>query len=154
MVRTLSSRQWIFLDLQCSDYWKIHFVKLIPGHDRIISPPHVNSPSINLSPKIYRPWKVLLGKNSLPPHTLGIGDTIKGFYLKVINFKEFTVDSINYLGWELGTEFEIALIYKCQLFFFLNEKNKIFQDAKKSTLCCITFQLSPGYNYVKDLNSE
>ena len=28
---------------------------------------------------------------------------------QVINLKEFTADSINYLVWELETEFEIAL---------------------------------------------
>ena len=27
---------------------------------------------------------------------------------QVTNLKEFTVSSINYLGWELGIEFEIA----------------------------------------------
>ena len=27
---------------------------------------------------------------------------------QVINLKKFALDSINYLGWELGVEFEIA----------------------------------------------
>ena len=40
-----------FLDLLCSDYWKMYFVNLLPHwHDLIISPP------INLTPKICHPW--------------------------------------------------------------------------------------------------
>ena len=58
----------------------------------------------------------------------------------MINLKEFTVDSISYLGWELGFEFEIALTNAgwggggmgvCELnfdksFLYFNVKKKIY----------------------------
>ena len=51
----------------------------------------------------------------------------------VINLKEFTVDSINYLGSELGVEFEISLTDGLELNFGMGHKGSSFcgTQAKK-----------------------
>ena len=54
--------------------------------------------------------------------------------VQVINLKEFTLDSINYFGWELEIEFEIALTGECELNFdsifaaFSCKEKKIFKS--------------------------
>ena len=47
-----------FPDLQCSDYWKMHFVKLLlPWYDMIIGRPMYNNPPTNFPHKICPSWK-------------------------------------------------------------------------------------------------
>ena len=49
---------------------------------------------------------------------------------QVINLKEFTVNSVNYLGWKLRIEFEIALIDWGELNF---DKSFLHFNVKKKT---------------------
>ena len=58
-------------DLQCSDYWKMHFVKFLPPcRDLMISPHHLEQLPHKFSPKFVPPEKIFSEKIP-PPHTLG-----------------------------------------------------------------------------------
>ena len=51
---------------------------------------------------------------------------------EVIILKEFTADSINYLVWELGIEFEIALTDGGELDF---DNSFLYFNVKKKNIC-------------------
>ena len=80
MVRALSSSEYstmvgkkINSDLQCSDYWEMHFVKLLPPwYDLITSPTMWKNPPRNLSHKIcLPPMKSMFWEKVPLTHTLG-----------------------------------------------------------------------------------
>ena len=58
---------------------------------------------------------------------------------KVINLKEFTMDSINYLVWELRIEFEITLANGSELNF---DKSSLHFNAKKKIYLKFTLNLT------------
>ena len=60
-----------YSDLQCSDYWKMHFVKLLhPWHDLIISLPIKLAPPPPQSQRPPPQRKAFSRKNVLSSHTL------------------------------------------------------------------------------------
>ena len=62
--------------------------------------------------------------------------------MQVINLKEFTVDSINCLVWDLGIKFEIALTDGGELNF---DKSSLHFNVKKKYISKSYFQFDCKY---------
>ena len=63
---------------------------------------------------------------------------------KVINLKAFIVDSINFLGWELRIEFDIALTGGGELNF---DKYFLHFNVKKKIYAKVTLNLTVNVEY-------
>ena len=147
MIRALSSSEYSMVEkniqIECSYYWKMYFVKLLSPWYMIISPrPMYNKPPINFSRKICPPWKTYFrweGDTSGITSRQDIAITFD-FYREV-SFKQHNEFQVSLSLWVQFSE-PVAKIWFLSNLQSWNPLNYLAHILTKICLYCISPQTS------------